>query len=940
MPRINRIRLHNIRYDKGNRIFDNLILNLGGYNGLLLLHNGGGKTLLLQLIAQVVCPNVPLQGRRLAGLVQEVPFTGHVLVEWLLDGNRYWYLLTGFCFAENLGSAHRDIDYFTYLTEYGERNPWDLESFPLLGEDGRTLNYRQLRERLAASGSRVRTFASDRRREYQRELQSYMIDPWEWEQVLITNSSEGGVGKFFESCSKTPQLLERLLIPAFDGVLGRTADGNDSLTRAFQQAAEELMRLPELKANKGALEQLSQRLPRLAEALEQVREAGEQVEEAEGERCSLYATLERGIPRLDLAIRRLDAARERCRGRIQEIQFQMDSLVVEEKKREKERLQVDLEKATMRFNDVRRDYDRAEESYRRHKAWRYWGKYQDKTASLRQEEERKRQLMVGREQQEREIQSLREKVWPLYRALLHGWRQREQLEKDRLQELQRELQSIDREIGRREARLQECREKRANLLGLREGFVKLKDSVAREMGREGLAIPLEEPEPAKARVVAEKTLAEEALKHWKETAATGWREQDAVRKELEGLRTREGVLQQEIRETEQQYEAWRRDLLSLRETLALAGVVSPDPVADPAGLKAELARQIAHLEAGKVRLEVEKNRLEERRLLFSGAGGPLPNADVARLQAVLEEYGVKSVTGASWLQGLDSDARRQAWVTRFPWLPYALIAEGEQIVRLVERGVELKIDLSAAVPVAARGSLQLDGGEETQVYFFRNKGLEPFVYPARAAALIQEMEAQGEELSEQINRLGRDMESRRQAAAALQKWQEGHRYNREEEWELVLREKAGALEQLKKDLEAAAGRMAALSGELAAAQEQERRMEMRATRLGSLLERLAEYSAEWSLEMERCEQERHLLMEEAALAGEINNLARQRESLQEEQERLKEQARATASRIKEMEQDGVEMFPPGYAGAPVEDQLTTCPVTDPACLKEYTEMAG
>lgn len=80
MPRINRVRVHNVLYDKGNRVFDNLSLNLGGHDGLLILQNGGGKTLLLQLMAQTVIPNVSLQKRRLATLVAENSFTGHVLV--------------------------------------------------------------------------------------------------------------------------------------------------------------------------------------------------------------------------------------------------------------------------------------------------------------------------------------------------------------------------------------------------------------------------------------------------------------------------------------------------------------------------------------------------------------------------------------------------------------------------------------------------------------------------------------------------------------------------------------------------------------------------------------------------------------------------------------------------------------------------------------------
>lgn len=78
MPRISRVRLHNIRYGKERRVLDNLIFDLRGRSSLLILENGGGKTLILQLISQVVCPNAPLGKRRLATLVRNNPFTGHV----------------------------------------------------------------------------------------------------------------------------------------------------------------------------------------------------------------------------------------------------------------------------------------------------------------------------------------------------------------------------------------------------------------------------------------------------------------------------------------------------------------------------------------------------------------------------------------------------------------------------------------------------------------------------------------------------------------------------------------------------------------------------------------------------------------------------------------------------------------------------------------------
>ena len=170
MPRINRVRVHNIHFETGGqpRIYHDTIFEPFGENTLVLLGNGGGKTLLLHLIAQVIEPNATLQGRKIKRLVEKEKFTGHVLVEWLLDGAAPRYLLTGFCFADHIGDSHQGIDYFTYLHEYDGENEYDLSSFPLADEANRTYNLSQLQQLL--KNSPVKVYASYRRQDYQKML--------------------------------------------------------------------------------------------------------------------------------------------------------------------------------------------------------------------------------------------------------------------------------------------------------------------------------------------------------------------------------------------------------------------------------------------------------------------------------------------------------------------------------------------------------------------------------------------------------------------------------------------------------------------------------------------------------------------------------------------------------------------------------------------------
>ena len=61
MPSINRIRIFNVFYNDRKDYFEDLQLNAFGDDMLIEMFNGGGKSLILQCIAQTVLPNSMIQ---------------------------------------------------------------------------------------------------------------------------------------------------------------------------------------------------------------------------------------------------------------------------------------------------------------------------------------------------------------------------------------------------------------------------------------------------------------------------------------------------------------------------------------------------------------------------------------------------------------------------------------------------------------------------------------------------------------------------------------------------------------------------------------------------------------------------------------------------------------------------------------------------------------
>ena len=126
MSKINAIRFINLNYnDNGIRV-DDEIFHLGGETSLLSLRNGGGKSVLVQMII------APLVHKRYRDS-KDRPFSSYftsnkpsfILIEWKLDGDA-GYLLTGMMVRKNQelreDQNQIDLDILQFVHEYKEAN--------------------------------------------------------------------------------------------------------------------------------------------------------------------------------------------------------------------------------------------------------------------------------------------------------------------------------------------------------------------------------------------------------------------------------------------------------------------------------------------------------------------------------------------------------------------------------------------------------------------------------------------------------------------------------------------------------------------------------------------------------------------------------------------------------------------------------------------------
>ncbi len=239
MPTISRIRFTNVVYETGAKRYQDEIFSFDGYNGIVLLENGGGKTVFVQTALQAVLPHAELADRKIANTLSLGAGPAHIAIEWILHERPRKYGLTAVTlFLDSQGH----VDSYRYAYEYAERHEHSLESIPFVRrmQDGnlRPADKGEINEYYKGMTSRSMVA---KRFETIRDYQAYLEDAFkiittEWESIAHINCAEGDIDAFFKDGKSSVQLVEQLLIPTVE----RTIPGKGSADFAdnFQKQRE------------------------------------------------------------------------------------------------------------------------------------------------------------------------------------------------------------------------------------------------------------------------------------------------------------------------------------------------------------------------------------------------------------------------------------------------------------------------------------------------------------------------------------------------------------------------------------------------------------------------------------------------------------------------------------------------------------------------------
>ena len=255
MPRIGKIRFVNFTYNENRHIYDQTLDFYNGEDTLLNLQNGGGKTVLVQMMMQPIIPQQKLKDRLFKSYFMNAKAPGYIMIEWILDGTTR-RVLTGIGIKRVQGSRideeSNSLRVITFLSEYEGGSNYDIKNIELTTKEKgmvKLIEFDRVVKNLSEAekeGNKIwlyRWNTPDDKKEYARRLTEYKIHPAEWRNLMVKiNEAEAGLNSFFNDCKTNKALIKKWFIPTIEDQLNKNGDFVENIRELIKNHAGQLVK--------------------------------------------------------------------------------------------------------------------------------------------------------------------------------------------------------------------------------------------------------------------------------------------------------------------------------------------------------------------------------------------------------------------------------------------------------------------------------------------------------------------------------------------------------------------------------------------------------------------------------------------------------------------------------------------------------------------------
>lgn len=730
MSKINAVRFINLNYNNNAMKINDECMQFSGKSTLLSLRNGGGKTVLVQMMT---APFVHRGKQKTKDRPFESYFTtakpSFILVEWLLDGGA-GYVLTGLMVRKNQEISEEKTDaleMMAIISEYKEPCMQDIHHLPVVEQNEKTMklkSYNSCRKLFEdyKKDKKLSFFCYDmsspaQSRQYFYKLMEYQINYKEWETIIRkVNVKESGLSELFSDCRTEKELIEKWFLEAVESKLNK----EENKVKNFQEILEKYA-----GKYKNIKEQLKRRdaIQKFKEAAEEIQINAEDFLVKEGEKIEQEKVIAAFIARLNVLYEEAEIERERQeegRKKLQEelefLKYEQLSCEFHEKNREKRnhasnREMIDLEKESLL---------RKQEKIQKKVHVFLCAKQQEMVNEDKQEWEiRKEKAAISRTKEEN-LEPERNRIG----GQLSGYYEyRLSDNKEKQEAIKKQKLQIRKDISQQKDILNEYREKtkkitegKGSFRSLVRGYdnieIKYNSNYRENLSRNILGVYEAGMLDIKQEMYdKEQKKSIQENKEQKEKSENTTEEIHRTERAIEEKREKYFQKDSDIKQAEKEKKGYEQELEERKDILKYLELPEEKLFAREEILhKAKIKMQ--ELSSRRRTLEKKEDALQkEYKLLVSGRVMELPD----NLKEEFEKLDVPVVYGMEWLKKNGfTEKKNKEIVSQNPFLPYALILTRQELKKLSERNGETYT--SFPIPIIERENLESIKLDRTQSF--------------------------------------------------------------------------------------------------------------------------------------------------------------------------------------------------------------------------------
>lgn len=730
MSKINAVRFINLNYNNNAMKINDECMQFSGKSTLLSLRNGGGKTVLVQMMT---APFVHRGKQKTKDRPFESYFTtakpSFILVEWLLDAGA-GYVLTGLMVRKNQEISEEKTDaleMMAIISEYKEPCMQDIHHLPVVEQNEKTMklkSYNSCRKLFEdyKKDKKISFFCYDmsspaQSRQYFYKLMEYQINYKEWETIIRkVNVKESGLSELFSDCRTEKELVEKWFLEAVESKLNK----EENKVKNFQEILEKYA-----GKYKNIKEQLKRRdaIQKFKEAAEEIQINAEDFLVKEGEKAEQEKVIAAFIARLNVLYEEAEIERERQeegRKKLQEelefLKYEQLSCEFHEKNREKRnhasnREMIDLEKESLL---------RKQQKIQKKVHVFLCAKQQEMVNEDKQEWEiRKEKAAISRTKEEN-LEPERNRIG----GQLSGYYEyRLSDNKEKQEAIKKQKLQIRKDISQQKDILNEYREKTKKITESKGSFrslvrgydnieIKYNSNYRENLSRNILGVYEAGMLDIKQEMYdKEQKKSIQENKEQKEKFENTTEEIHRTERAIEEKREKYFQKDSDIKQAEKEKKGYEQELEERKDILKYLELPEEKLFAREEILhKAKIKMQ--ELSSRRRTLEKKEDALQkEYKLLVSGRVMELPD----NLKEEFEKLDVPVVYGMEWLKKNEfTEKKNKEIVSQNPFLPYALILTRQELKKLAERNGETYT--SFPVPIIERENLESIKLDRTQSF--------------------------------------------------------------------------------------------------------------------------------------------------------------------------------------------------------------------------------